>query len=221
MNNARERIAIQPVKTLFWDIGGVLLSNGWDRDQRAIVLAQFGMDYGTFEADHHLIVSELESGRLTLDDYLNQTAFSSGKNPCTRAAFIAAMQAQSTPHPDTLQLAKELHSSGLVRMFALNNESRELNAYRIKTFELGDFLLGFFSSCYLRLSKPNPNIYRLALELAHCEAADAVMIDDRAQNVEAARSVGMKAIHHTDAANTRAALQELGISLEDMYLEGI
>jgi putative hydrolase of the HAD superfamily len=214
MNDARDGILVKPVTTLFWDIGGVLLSNGWDRDQRAIVLEQFGMDYAVFEADHHLIVSELESGRLTLDDYLTQTAFSSGKNPCTRADFIAAMQAQSTPHPDTLELAKELHSSGLVRMFALNNESRELNAYRVQKFGLNEFLLGFFSSCYLRLSKPNPLIYRLALELAHCEAADAVMIDDRLQNVEAARSVGMKAIHHTDAAQTRLALQELGIWLE-------
>jgi len=203
-----------PIQTLFWDIGGVLLSNGWDHEQRARVLAHFNIEYDAFEARHHLIVPELESGRLSLEDYLSQTAFSGGQNPCSRAEFYAAMLEQSTPNPDTLALARALSISGRLRTYALNNESRELNDFRIRQFGLDTFLLGFLSSCYLGLSKPNPAIYRLALELTHTDPSEAVMIDDRMQNVEAARSVGMNAVQHTDASSTRLALEALGVALE-------
>jgi putative hydrolase of the HAD superfamily len=200
------------IKTLFWDIGGVLLSNGWDHEQRGVVLARFGLDYDAFEARHKLIVPELENGRLSLDDYLDQTVFVNGQQPCARDEFRVAMIEQSTPHEDTLDLARGLAARG-VRMYALNNESRELNAARVQRFGLNEFLLGFFSSCYLGLSKPNPMIYRLALELAHVSPADAIMIDDRAQNVEAARGVGMNAVQHRDANTTRLELQAFGVGL--------
>ena len=178
------------------------------------MLAHFNISYDAFEARHHLIVSELEAGRLSLEDYLSQTAFSSGQKPYTRAEFYAAMLEQSTPNADTLALARALSAGGRVRMYALNNESRELNNFRIRQFGLDQFLLGFLSSCYLGLSKPNPAIYRLALELTHTDPSEAVMIDDRMQNVEAARSVGMNAVHHTDASSTRLALEALGVPFE-------
>ncbi|ADV68090.1 HAD-IA family hydrolase [Deinococcus maricopensis] len=198
------------IRVIFWDIGGVLLTNGWDREQRARVVEQFGLDAETFDARHRLIAPELEAGRVTLDDYLAQTVFGGGAAPCSADAFRAAMFAQSQPHADTLTLARALAGAG-ARMYALNNESRELNAHRIGTFALDAFLLGFFSSCYLGLTKPGLSIFRVALDLAHVRADEAVMIDDRAQNIEAARTVGLHGIVHTGADATLAALRTLGV----------
>lgn len=198
-----------PVKAIFWDIGGVLLSNGWDRDQRRVVVTQFGLDSGDFQERHKLIVPELEMGRLTLDDYLDQTVFMHPQS-FTHEQFVAAMEAQSVSNTDALALMQTL--AGRWRMYALNNESRALNAYRRRTFRLDDSLLAFFTSCYLGLSKPGPAIYRLALDLAGVLPGQALMIDDRLQNVEAARSVGMQAIHFRDAGHLQAELETLGVT---------
>ncbi len=196
------------VKALFWDIGGVLLSNGWDRDQRRAVVTQFGLDPGDFQERHKLIVPELEIGRLSLDDYLAQTVFQRPRD-FSRADFLAAMEAQSVPDEAALALLREL--AGTCRMYALNNESRELNTYRRRRFSLDDSLLAFFSSCSLEVAKPNPAIFRLALELTGLRPEQALMIDDRLQNVEAARSVGMQAVQFRGAAELRAELEGLGV----------
>ena len=197
------------IRALFWDIGGVLLSNGWDRDQRKEVVTHFGLDPEDFQERHKLIVPELEIGRVNLDDYLTQTVFMAPRS-FTREAFVAAMEAQSVPDEAALALLRSL--AGKHRMYALNNESRELNTFRRQKFDLGGPLLAFFSSCYLGLAKPNPAIYRLALELANVPPAAALMIDDRLQNVEAARSVGMQAIQFVNAGQLRTELEALGVT---------
>ncbi len=198
-----------PVKAIFWDIGGVLLSNGWDRDQRCVVVTQFGLDPEDFQERHKLIVPELEMGRMTLNDYLDQTVFMHPQSFSTEQ-FVAAMEDQSVPNEDVLALLRSL--TGSHRMYALNNESRELNEYRRRAFKLDDSLLAFFSSCYLGLSKPGPAIYRLALDLAGVQPTQALMIDDRLQNVETAQSVGMQAIHFQDAGQLMADLERLGVT---------
>ncbi|WP_412029395.1 HAD family hydrolase [Deinococcus yunweiensis] len=196
------------IKALFWDIGGVLLTNGWDREQRADVLGRFGLDATEFTERHKLVVPELELGRMTLDEYLTQTVFYAPRD-FTPDAFRAAMEAESRPHEEALALARDLSTRH--RCYSLNNEGADLNAYRIRTFGLHDVLLGFFTSCYLGVMKPNPAIYRLGLKLANVRPEEAVMIDDRVQNAEAARSVGMKAVCYRDAAQLREELAALGV----------
>lgn len=197
------------IKAVYWDIGGVLLTNGWDREQRADVLERFGLDTDEFTERHRLAAPELELGRMTLAEYLDQTLFYTPRD-FTPAEFRAAMEAESQPHTDTLALAREL--SGRWRMYALNNEGHDLNHHRIQTFSLHDCLLAFFSSCYLGVMKPNPAIYRLGLQLANTRPDEAVMIDDRPQNAEAARSVGMSAVHYRNAAQLREELAALGVT---------
>ncbi len=198
----------QKNQVLFWDIGGVLLTNGWDRDQRAGVAAQFGLDASEFGERHKLVVSELELGRVSLDEYLDQTVFYQPR-AFSKDDFRAAMYDQSQPNPDTLALARRLGEGR--RMYSLNNEGFDLNAHRIDTFGLREFLLGFFTSCYLGVMKPNPAIYRLGVELAHVPAERAILIDDRVQNVEAARRTGMQAIQYVSAAQLEADLAALGV----------
>ena len=196
--------------TLFWDIGGVLLTNGWDRDQRAGVVSRFGLDASDFAERHKLIISELELGRLSLTEYLDQTVFYQPRD-FDREEFWAAIHDQSQPNAEALALAKKLSSHH--RMYSLNNEGLDLNMYRIDTFGLKVFLLGFFTSCYLGVMKPNPAIYRLGVQLAHAEARQCIMIDDRLQNVEAARRTGMQAILFVSAAQLEAELAKLGVSV--------
>jgi putative hydrolase of the HAD superfamily len=196
------------IRVLFWDIGGVLLTNGWDREQRADVIARFGMDAADFSERHKLAAPELELGRMSLAEYMAQTVFHAPRD-FTPDDFRAAMEAESQPHAGALALARDL--SARYRMYALNNEGRDLNEHRIATFDLPDFLLGFFTSCYLGVMKPNSAIYRLALDLAHVRPQEAVMIDDRAQNAEAARSVGMHGVRYENAAQLRAELAALGV----------
>lgn len=199
------------IKALFWDIGGVLLTNGWDREQRARVVARFGLDPSEFSERHKLAVPELERGRMSLAEYMDQTVFYAPRD-FTPAEFRAAMEAESLPHGESMALEVARGLAGRYRMYALNNEGRDLNEYRIRTYGLDEFLLGFFTSCYLGVMKPNPAIYRLGLELAQVRPQEAVMIDDRAQNVEAARSVGMHAVRYENAAGLREALAALGVA---------
>ncbi|MEW6422976.1 MAG: HAD family phosphatase [Deinococcota bacterium] len=196
------------IRAVFWDIGGVLLTNGWDREQRADVVARFGLDAEDFAERHKLAVPELERGRMSLAEYLAQTIFHTGR-PFTPADFRAAMEAESQPQVETLALARDLGQRW--RMYSLNNEGRDLNEYRIRTYQLDEFLLAFFTSCYLGLLKPNPAMYRLALDLAHVRPEEAVMVDDRPQNAEAARSVGMHAVRYQNAEQLRAELAALGV----------
>ena len=197
------------IKAVFWDIGGVLLTNGWDREQRADVISRYRLDATDFTERHKLAVPELELGRMTLDEYLSQVVFCAPRI-FSREDFRAAMEAESQPHADTLALARELGERH--RMYSLNNEGHDLNEYRVRTYALHDFLLGFFTSCYLGVMKPNPAIYRLGLQLAQVQPTEAIMIDDRLQNVEAARSVGMQAVQYTDAVQLRAELEKLGVT---------
>lgn len=198
----------EEAQVLFWDIGGVLLTNGWDRDQRAGVVARFGLDASDFGERHKLVASELELGRVSLDEYLDQTVFYQPRE-FGKEDFRAAMYEQSQPNLDTLALARRLGQGR--RMYSLNNEGHDLNAHRIDSFELREFLLGFFTSCYLGVMKPNPAIYRLGVQLAHAPAEQAIMIDDRIQNVEAARRTGMRAIQYLSAAQLEADLAALGV----------
>ncbi len=196
------------IKTLFWDLGGVLLTNGWDREQRAGVIEQFGLNATEFNERHKLAVPELELGRMTLDDYLRQVVFYAPRD-FTPEQFRAAMEAQSQPHAEALALARDLGQRW--RMYALNNEGHDLNEYRIRQFGLRDFLLSFYTSCYLGMMKPNPAMYRLGLNLSQLAPDEVVMIDDRPQNVEAARSVGMKAVQFVSAGQLREELSKLGV----------
>lgn len=196
------------IKALFWDIGGVLLTNGWDREQRAEVIAHYGLDAEEFNERHKMVFPELELGRVSLTEYMQQVVFYTPRD-FSPEDFRAAMEAQSQPKDDSLALARDLATRW--RMYALNNEGYDLNEYRIKKYALNDFLLAFVSSCYLGIMKPNPAIYRLALNLAQVQPHEAVMIDDRIQNVEAARSVGMQAIQFVDAAQLKAELAALGV----------
>jgi putative hydrolase of the HAD superfamily len=198
------------VSHVFFDIGGVLGSNGWDREQRAAAAQQFGLDVAELEDRHGEAVAMLEQGRMPLDEYLRCTVFHRPR-PFEPAEFKAYMLAQSTPFPETIDLARALARTGRYRLMTINNESAELNQHRLELFGLRDIFITFFSSCWIGVLKPARRIYEVALAMSQAEPEGSVFIDDRERNLEPARALGMRTIRFTDALRLRQELAALGV----------
>jgi putative hydrolase of the HAD superfamily len=202
------------ISTLFWDVGGVLLSNAWDHEQRQQTLKQFGLndeDEAEFESRHEMLISSFERGKITLQDYLERTVFYCPR-PFTIESFTQHIFSLSQPYPDRLRLAKELTRSGKYLMSTINNESKELNLYRIQTFGLREIFSLFVSSCFVRLRKPEEGIYRLALDITQQPPEECCFIDDRPLNLDSASKLGMHVIQMKDAEQLRQDLQKLGVA---------
>lgn len=200
------------IRAIFWDVGGVLLSNAWDHTQRTAALQHFGLDEEEFHDRHEMVVSSFERGKITLDEYLERTVFYRPR-PFTRDVFKEFMVSLSQPFPDVLQFAQALTDSGKYFMGTINNESRELNDYRIAKFGLRKIFRVFISSCFVGLRKPERDIYRLALETTQIPAEESCFIDDRALNLECAAKLGMRTIEMQNLDQLRGDLGKFGVGL--------
>jgi putative hydrolase of the HAD superfamily len=200
--------------TVLWDIGGVLLTNGWDHNERKVVFDKFELsaeDRQEFEQRHEVENDPWEKGTIDFDQYLKRTLFFKPR-PFSPEAVRKAIEDQSMLIPDTaMPVLRELHEKGGVRMGQLNNESRELNDLRLARFGLRQYLSVFLCSGYVRLRKPDPAIYKMALEVLQKPASEVVFIDDREKNAAEARALGLHAIQYTGSAALRAELQTLGL----------
>lgn len=200
------------ISTLFLDIGGVLLTNGWDHTMRQKAAESFGLDYEEMNERHHLTFSTYEQGKINLDEYLSRVVFHQERS-FSRQDFKDFMYAQSKPRPEVIGLVRALRTRYPLRIAAISNEGRELTIYRIRKFALGDFMDFFVCSCFVHYRKPDEDIYRLALDIAQVEPENSLYIEDRPMFVEVARSLGINGIVHTDLENTRAALESFGFSV--------
>jgi putative hydrolase of the HAD superfamily len=201
------------ISSLFWDNGGVILTNGWDRSSRRAAVEKFHLDWADFEDRHELMLSAFESGRATLDEYLRRTVFYR-ERPYTADQFKQFMFEQSQPFPEALEFLGKLAGTRRYRLAALNNESLEINEYRIRKFHLRDYFAAFFSSCYLGVRKPDAGIYSLALKITQCDPAECILIDDRGLNLECARELGMKTIQFQNTGQLRDELARFGITTD-------
>jgi putative hydrolase of the HAD superfamily len=199
------------ITTLFSDVGGVLLTNGWDRDSRRKLVENFKLDLAEFGDRHELVSTAFETGDLDLDHYLDRTVFYRPRD-FSREQVKDFMFAESQPYPNSLALIGRLAQTKKYLMTTLNNESTELNKHRIETFGLRNYFTAFFSSCYLGVKKPEAAIYKLALELTQRPAEECVFIDDRALNLECAKQQGMHTIQFKNAAQLENDLCGLGLS---------
>jgi putative hydrolase of the HAD superfamily len=199
------------ISAIFWDIGGVLLSNAWDREQRQRTLKQFDLDEVEFESRHEMLVSSFERGKISLQEYLERTIFYRPRS-FTLDAFEKYMFCLSQANPETLQLAEELGRSCKYLMSTINNESKELNLFRIQAFGLREIFSLFVSSCFVGLRKPEEGIYRLALDITQRPPQECCFIDDRPLNLDSASRLGMHVIQMQNAAQLRQDLQSLGVA---------
>ena len=205
-------ISSSPITTLFLDIGGVLLTNGWDRGIRLLASEKFGLDYKEMDERHHLTFDTYEEGKLSLDEYLNRVVFYQERS-FSREEFKTFMYAQSQPFPEMIELMRKLKTQHSLQVAAVSNEGRELTVYRVQQFKLGTFIDFFVSSCFVHYRKPDVDIYRIALDIAQALPEQVVYIDDRAMFVEVAQELGIKGIIHAGHEATRKDLEDLGISL--------
>jgi putative hydrolase of the HAD superfamily len=200
------------VAMIFWDVGGVLLTNGWDRRARRAAAETFGLDLDEFEYLHESTMPDFELGRLDLDEYLRRTVFHRDR-PFTFEAFRAFVHAQSQPKPDSLAVLRDVAASRSYQIAMLNNESRALNLYRIRTFGLDRLFHLYFSSCFLGVRKPSLEIYERVLDIVQLDPARCLLIDDRAANLEYPAKRGWRTIRFTDAAVLRRELIAHGIAI--------
>jgi len=210
MEFAEESMA--QIGAIFWDIGGVLLSNAWDRSQRERALEQFKLDKLDFDDRHQMLVSSLERGKIGFDEYLDRTIFYRPR-PFARGVFKDYVFSLSQPYRQVLALAEQLVKTGKYLMGTINNESKELNLYRIQTFGLRDIFSIFVSSCFVGLRKPEAGIYQLALEVTQKLPEHCCFIDDRPLNLECARQLGMHTIEMRDVEQLRRELQKVGVEI--------
>ena len=198
------------ITTAFVDIGGVLLTPGWDRPARTRAAKFFRLDAEDFEERHRMATDLYEVGRIDLTGYLDLVVFHEQRS-FQRDEFRDFMFAQSFPLAPAIALARELkHQHGL-RMVALSNEGRDLAQHRIHAFNLGAFTDFFVVSSFVRCRKPDREIYRMALDIAQVAPERVAYIEDRKMFAEIAAGLGMHAIHHVSVEGTRAALAELGL----------
>jgi putative hydrolase of the HAD superfamily len=201
---------LSAIRAIFWDVGGVLLTNAWDHTERANALEHFHLDTKEFQARHEIVVSSFEQGQISLDEYLDRTVFYRDRS-FSRGQFRDYMFSLSRPMPEVLDFARNLADSGKYFMGTINNESRELNLYRIDKFGLRNIFRVFVSSCFVGLRKPESGIYQLAIEVTQIAPEECCFIDDRSLNLECAAKLGMHIIQMQTLDQSRSDLEELGV----------
>lgn len=202
------------VTALFLDIGGVMLTNGWDRRSREAAAKKFGLDIDELNDRHRMTFDTYEAGKLSLDEYLKRTVFCRAQS-FTMDDFKAFMYDQSVAYPEMIDLVKALKEKYGLKIAVVNNEGRELNEHRIKAFRLGEFVDFFISSCFVHFRKPDADIWKVALDIAQVPTGEVVYIDDRPMFVQVAQGLGLRGIAHNykDVGKTRDALAAMGLTL--------
>ncbi len=203
-----------PITTLFIDLGGVLLTNGWDRNSRELAAKTFDLDRKEMDERHHLTFDTYEAGKLTLEQYLSRVVFYE-KRSFTEQEFRSFMYAQSKAFPEMIDLMRTLKAQYGLKIAVVNNEGRELNDARIQNFKLNTFVDFFISSCFVHVRKPDLDIYRIALDIAQVPPERVAYLDDRLMFVQVAETLGIRGIHHTDYPSTCDKLSALGLKLEE------
>ena len=208
-----------PITTLFLDIGDVLLTDGWDHQARKRAATNFKLAFAEMEERHHMTFETFEDGKLTMEEYLGLVVFYQ-KRSFTRTQFQRFMFAQSKACPGMIELFTQLKVRHRLKIIALSNEARELNAYRIRTFKLNKLMDAFVSSCFVQIRKPDAAIFRLALDIAQVPAREIVYIDNTAMFTQIAEGMGIQSILHTDYESTRAKLASVGLRIDEGGVRG-
>ena len=200
------------ITTQFWDIGGVILTNGWDHNSRRAAVEKFQLDEEEFRERHDLSFPAFDAGMISLEEYLDRTIFY-GPRAFSREDFKAFMYAQSVEYPEARRVLDSLTQSGKYFIGAINNEPRELNEYRVQKFDLRRNFQVFFTSCYVHARKPEELIYRFALSVTQRAPENCLFVDDRPINLDAPRRLGMNTIHYQNAEQLRGELRKYGIAV--------
>ncbi len=201
------------IRTIFWDVGGVLLTNGWDKGQRTRVLGRLRVDLEGYEEVHERANYYWERGLITAKDFFGQTVLNGHPELTFDALWPQVCAESKVLHPECLDLLAELKQQGRYRLATLNNESRELNEYRLDAFKLRTLFDYFICSGYVHEMKPAEGIYRSAIDISGFEARTGLFIDDKEENCKAARACGLHAIQFESPGQLCEELREYGVEV--------
>jgi len=201
---------VNNITTLLFDIGGVVLTNGWDEVNRREGAEHFNLDLNETEKRHNEIFNDFEKGNISLDKYVQDVIFYKKRN-FSREDFINFIKSRTKPYESSIQILKKLSEDRNYLLATINNESYELNLFRINQYKLHKYFTSFFSSCFLKTRKPEPLIFKIALNVLHRTPSECLFIDDRIENIEEAQKQGIQTLHLTDIKNLHNLLLEKGI----------
>ena len=199
---------------LFVDIGGVLLTDGWSHESSKLAAKKFGLNFKELNKRHAEALGAYELGKLTMGEFLSLVVFCE-KQPFTQAQFLKFLFAQSKSYPEMIELIRKLKAKYGLKIIVVSNEGHELNAYRIRKFKLNEFVDSFISSCFVHISKPDADIFRLALDITQARPRQVVYIENTMMFVQIAESLGIRTILHTDYSSTCAKLASLGLQIDE------
>ncbi len=199
------------IKTLFVDIGGVLLTNGWDRGIREKTLNEFHVDKDEFDHLHKQYYNLHEQGKISFDEYLKKVVFWK-KRDFSISEFETFIKDQTVPYSEMITLIESIKKAYNLKVVAVSNEGRDLAEYRIKTYDLNKIFDSYIVSSFVYFQKPDPHIYRIALDVTQAPIDEVLYIDDRSYLVEAASKLGIKGIVHTSVETTKKELEKFNLT---------
>ncbi|HEX2846222.1 MAG TPA: HAD family hydrolase [Chitinophagaceae bacterium] len=198
------------ITTLFLDIGGVLLTNGWGRSSRKLAAEHFKLDVVELNERHHLTFDTYEIGKISLDEYLERIVFYE-KRDFTVEDFKTFMYGQTQPYTDSIEFFKKLKQRHGLKVIAVNNEGRELNDYRINQFRLYELFDAYASSCYVKFRKPDIDIFRIACDIGKVAPQQTVMVDDRQMFTQVASTIGINCLHFDSLEGIKEKMKTLNL----------
>jgi len=201
------------IKTLFLDIGGVLLTNGWGHESREKAVKHFKLDGDEINERHHLTFDTYEEGKLTLHEYLQRVVFYE-KRKFSENDFTKFILKQSIDYPDVINFFKETKKKYNLKIIAVSNEGREINDYRVKKFKLTELFDAFVSSSYVHLRKPDIDIFHMAGDISQTPPKHSLYIDDRLMFVQIAKTLGMHGIHYRGLDEFKTQLKKFKFDSE-------
>jgi putative hydrolase of the HAD superfamily len=204
--------ATNKISVMFLDIGGVLLTNGWDRKMRQKAAEKFDLDFDEMDERHNMTSDSYEEGKLSLEEYLNLVVFHR-KRSFGIDDFKDFMYSQTAPFGDMIKMLAGVKKKNNLKVGAISNEGRELTIFRLNNFGLTEFIDFFICSSFVHLRKPDKDIYKMAMDVGQAKPEQTIYIDDRELYIEVAESMGIKAIHHPDINKTQKILSEYGLTL--------
>ncbi|MFC2049367.1 HAD family hydrolase [Chlamydiota bacterium] len=196
------------IQALFLDIGGVLLTNGWDHALRKATAEAFQVDYDEMDSRHQLIFDTYETGKMTFDEYLKKVIFFVDR-PYSMQDVKQYIFGAAKPYEDMIALVKEVKERHNLKVGVVSNEGRELAVDRIHRFNLPSFVDFFVVSSFVHFRKPDPDIYHLAIDVVQVPPSKIAYIDDRKLLIEVGKGLGLQGIHHTGCKSTESALNHL------------
>jgi putative hydrolase of the HAD superfamily len=204
------------IRATFWDCGGVFLTNGWDEHARQRVVEHFGLNFDEFEQRHPHANDLWERGKISVHEYLRETVFYVPRLFSEEEFFRRMRDVSQVLYPAMIAFLRTLRAQGAREnsTYMLSNESRELMEYRIPTFGLTGLFDAYLVSAYIGLRKPETAFFRCALDLSQCQPQECVFIDDREENLEGARQLGIQGIRMTTPEQVIAELRRLGVTAD-------